>query len=148
MFHFFTHSFIPSFLNKRRDSTREIPYLTNKYNHSLLVTFAFPIALDRIGWKIYMINGAWDILELLFVIFFWIETKGKTLEEIDEVIDGVKHSDMLDLDLLKRGDGIEAAAEVLEGREITSDRVDSVTIDAGRKGPNVNYKEATERTNM
>lgn len=95
-----------------------------------------------------MINGAWDILELLFVIFFWIETKGKTLEEIDEVIDGVKHSDMLDLDLLKRGDGIEAAAEVLEGREITSDRVDSVTIDAGRKGPNVNYKEATERTNM
>ncbi|KAJ9293513.1 hypothetical protein DTO271G3_7778 [Paecilomyces variotii] len=109
----------------------------------LLVTFAFPIALDRIGWKIYMINGAWDILELLFVIFFWIETKGKTLEEIDEVIDGVKRSDMSDLDLLKRTDGIVAAAEVLEGREITSDRVD-----AGRKGPKVASKEATKRTDM
>lgn len=94
-----------------------------------------------------MINGAWDILELLFVILFWIETKGKTLEEIDEVIDGVKHSDMPDLDLLKRGNGIEAAAEVLEGREITTDRVDPV-MDVGQKGPKVNYKEATERTNM
>lgn len=32
-----------------------------------------------------MINGAWDVLEVLFVLYFWVETKGKTLEEIDEV---------------------------------------------------------------
>ena len=51
----------------------------------LLVTFAFPYALEAIGWKTYMINGACDVLELAFVLLFWVETKGKTLEEIDEV---------------------------------------------------------------
>jgi len=51
----------------------------------LMVTFAFPYALAAIKWKTYMINGAWDIFELAFVFYFWVETKGKTLEEIDEV---------------------------------------------------------------
>lgn len=51
----------------------------------LLVTFAFPYALAAIEWKTYMINGAWDVLELAFVLYFWVETKGKSLEEIDEV---------------------------------------------------------------
>lgn len=50
-----------------------------------MVTFAFPYALAAIGWKTYMINGAWDVLEIAFLIYFWVETKGKTLEEIDEV---------------------------------------------------------------
>ncbi|KAF3388651.1 Lactose permease [Penicillium rolfsii] len=64
----------------------------------LLTTFAFPYALEAMGWKTYMINGAWDVLELLFVIFFWVETKGKTLEEIDEVMDGQKHNSIPDLE--------------------------------------------------
>jgi hypothetical protein len=51
----------------------------------LLVTFAFPYALAAISWKTYMINGAWDVFELAFVMYFWVETKGKTLEEVDEV---------------------------------------------------------------
>jgi hypothetical protein len=51
-----------------------------------------PIALKNIGWKIYMINGGWDILMLLAVILFWVETKGKTLEEMDEVIGGERYS--------------------------------------------------------
>ena len=38
-----------------------------------------------------MINGAWDVLQLVFVVVFWVETKGKTLEEVDEVFDGVRH---------------------------------------------------------
>lgn len=96
-----------------------------------------------------MINGAWDVLELLFVVFFWIETKGKTLEEIDEVIDGVKHSDMPDLDVLKRVEGIEeASTEVLEGRELVRDLIDPA-MDAGKKGSKVDYKESgLERTDM
>ena len=64
----------------------------------LLVTFAFPYALDTIGWKTYMINGAWDVLELAFVCFFWVETKGKTLEEIDDLFDGAKHIIVPDLE--------------------------------------------------
>ncbi|KAL2219712.1 putative sugar transporter [Thermoascus aurantiacus ATCC 26904] len=37
-------------------------------------------------------------LELLFVIFCWVETKGKTLEEIDAAIEGVKRGAVPDLD--------------------------------------------------
>jgi hypothetical protein len=52
-----------------------------------------PIALANITWKIYFINGSWDVLMVIAIALFWIETKGKTLEEIDEVIEGVRHSD-------------------------------------------------------
>ena len=58
----------------------------------LMATMAFPYALERIGWKTFMINGAWDVVQLIFVILFWVETKDKTLEEIDELFDGIRHS--------------------------------------------------------
>jgi hypothetical protein len=54
---------------------------------SILFVFLMPIALANIGWMFYMINGGWDILMLLAIIFFWVETKGKTLEEMDEIIE-------------------------------------------------------------
>ncbi|KAH9213622.1 MFS sugar transporter-like protein [Leptodontidium sp. 2 PMI_412] len=69
----------------------------------LVVTFTFPYMMEAIGWKTYMINGAWDVLELVFILFFWVETKGKTLEEIDEVLDGTKHSRVPDLEDILRG---------------------------------------------
>ncbi|KAK7747080.1 hypothetical protein SLS62_009236 [Diatrype stigma] len=71
----------------------------------LMVTMAFPIALDVIGWKTYMINGAWDVLQVVFIIIFWIETKGKTLEEIDEDFDGSKATNTIHVQ------------DVLEGRD-------------------------------
>jgi hypothetical protein len=66
----------------------------------LMVTFAFPFALDAIGWKTYMINGAWDVLELVVVLVTWVETRGRTLEEIDENLDGVVHSEVPKLQTL------------------------------------------------
>ncbi|CAK7235265.1 hypothetical protein SEUCBS140593_009226 [Sporothrix eucalyptigena] len=76
----------------------------------------YPIrANDAIGWKLYMINGCWDVLELAFVAYFWIETKGKTLEEIDELIDGTKHSDIPDIDIIRQGKT--DLGEVLVGME-------------------------------
>ena len=62
-----------------------------------------PIALANIGWKTYMINGAWDIVMLIAILYYWIETKGKTLEEIDELIEGEKHSDVPDLEQVLAG---------------------------------------------
>jgi hypothetical protein len=67
----------------------------------LFVTFVFPFALDAIGWKTYIINASFDILMVLFVIFYWVETQGLTLEEVDIKFDGVKHSDVPDLEDLK-----------------------------------------------
>jgi len=71
---------------------------------ALMAVFAFPFALANIGWKTYMINAAWDALEVPFVMWYWVETKGKTLEEIDELLDGVKHSNAPDLEKVIRGD--------------------------------------------
>jgi hypothetical protein len=41
-------------------------------------------------------------LALLFIIFVWVETKGKSLVEIDILMDGVKHADVPDVyDVIK-----------------------------------------------
>ncbi|KAJ4470825.1 sugar transporter [Lentinula aciculospora] len=74
---------------------------------ALLIVFTMPVALAKIGWKTYMINGAWDIVMLVVILYYWIETKGKTLEEIDEVIEGKKHSDVPDLEKIIRGDAVQ-----------------------------------------
>ncbi|PPQ99579.1 LOW QUALITY PROTEIN: hypothetical protein CVT26_008400 [Gymnopilus dilepis] len=59
---------------------------------AILIVFTMPVALNKLAWKTYMINGAWDVIMLLLIMYYWVETKGKTLEAIDEAIDGVKHS--------------------------------------------------------
>lgn len=49
------------------------------------MTFVFPFALEAISWKLYMINGAYNALQAIFVYFFWVETRGMTLEAIDQL---------------------------------------------------------------
>ncbi|KAF7348361.1 Hexose transporter protein [Mycena sanguinolenta] len=71
---------------------------------ALMAVFAFPFALVAIGWKTYLINAAWDALEVPFVWWYWVETAGKTLEEIDELLDGVKHSTAPDVEKVIRGE--------------------------------------------
>jgi hypothetical protein len=80
-----------------------------------VVTFAFPFALARICWKTYMINASWDVLEIAFIIWYWVETSNKTLEEIDECIDGEYHSTSPVLMGVIKG---EVDTEVEEGLEI------------------------------
>lgn len=50
-----------------------------------------------------MINGAWDVIMLGMIAYWWVETKGKTLEEIDEVLEGTKHTDVPDLENIYKG---------------------------------------------
>ncbi|KXN92315.1 Lactose permease [Leucoagaricus sp. SymC.cos] len=47
--------------------------------------YAGPIALGRIQWKYYIVYIAWDIFECIVIYFFAVETKGRTLEELDEI---------------------------------------------------------------
>ncbi|MCJ1358685.1 MAG: hypothetical protein MMC33_008685 [Icmadophila ericetorum] len=70
---------------------------------ALLIVWTMPIALANIGWKTYMINGSWDMLMVSLIAYFWVETKGRTLEELDEVLEGTKHSDVPDLEMIYRG---------------------------------------------
>lgn len=65
--------------------------------------FAFLFALERIGWKLYVINASWNIAIFTFIAYYWVEVKGKTLEEIDVLFDGVKHSDVPDIEVVLSG---------------------------------------------
>ena len=69
----------------------------------VFISFVFPFALETIGWKFYIINAAWDVVqvnepynELLtkatIIFLYYQETRGKTLEAIDEVFDGRRHT--------------------------------------------------------
>lgn len=70
---------------------------------ALLIVWTMPIALANIGWKAYMTNGAWDAVMVGLIAYFWVETKGRTLEEIDEVLEGTKHSNVPDLEMIYSG---------------------------------------------
>ncbi|EXJ80600.1 hypothetical protein A1O3_06883 [Capronia epimyces CBS 606.96] len=68
----------------------------------LMITFAFPYSFDAIGWKTYMINASFNVLTLIYVSIYWVETSGRSLEEVDALMDGEKHADVPDvLDVLK-----------------------------------------------
>ncbi|KAI5779594.1 general substrate transporter [Geopyxis carbonaria] len=41
-----------------------------------------PVALDKIGWKYYIVYDCWLAVEFLFVYFFFVETRYTPLEEI------------------------------------------------------------------
>jgi len=47
-----------------------------------------PIALDRLGWKYYLVYVGWLAFELVYVVLFVVETKDRTLEETAALFDG------------------------------------------------------------
>ncbi|UOH83097.1 hypothetical protein LQV05_005811 [Cryptococcus neoformans] len=54
---------------------------------SLLVQLITPISLEKIGWWTYMPWVCWDIFEVIAWYFLAVETKGLTLEELDEIFE-------------------------------------------------------------
>ncbi|KAK0756312.1 hypothetical protein N5P37_011227 [Trichoderma harzianum] len=53
-----------------------------------ILVLVTPIALQTIGWKMYIINASWDVgMVALIQWYFWVEIKGKSLEEIDTIFD-------------------------------------------------------------
>jgi MFS family permease len=53
----------------------------------LVPIFAFPIAMERIGWITYLVNGGFDVFVLLVVALYWVETKNLSLEEVSRRFD-------------------------------------------------------------
>ncbi|KFY29121.1 hypothetical protein V491_00180 [Pseudogymnoascus sp. VKM F-3775] len=52
---------------------------------SAVIQYSSGPAFEHIMYYFYIVFIAWDILELTVIYFFWPETKGRTLEELDEV---------------------------------------------------------------
>ncbi|KAL1975650.1 hypothetical protein VTN31DRAFT_4042 [Thermomyces dupontii] len=50
-------------------------------------TFAAPVALRDIEYWFYVFFVFWDCFEFAFIYFFFVETKGRTLEELNEVFE-------------------------------------------------------------
>ena len=65
-----------------------------------------------------MANGAWDVVMLAAIMYYWVETKGKSLEEIDAVLEGKKHSDVPDLEVIYKGKEDVRASLVVEVNEL------------------------------
>ncbi|GME84093.1 unnamed protein product [Ambrosiozyma monospora] len=51
----------------------------------VMAGFVNPVALDAIGWKYYLVFVALIVFDMTVVFFTFVETSGKTLEEIVEV---------------------------------------------------------------
>lgn len=57
-------------------------------NAALMVNqFGLPVAIKNIGWKLYIVFVGWCIVESAVVFLFLVETKGRTLEELDEIFE-------------------------------------------------------------
>ncbi|KAJ7675846.1 general substrate transporter [Mycena polygramma] len=52
---------------------------------SLVNTYATPIALANIGWRIYCAFIAWDLLSCVLIWTLVVETSGRTLEELNDI---------------------------------------------------------------
>jgi len=50
-------------------------------------TYGISIGIEKIGWKLYLVYIAWIVIELVIIYFFFVETAGKTLEEMKEIFD-------------------------------------------------------------
>lgn len=78
------------------------------YGFCVMMTYTLPLALENIGWRFYAINAAWNCGIVAIIWFLFVETKGKTLEEVDALFDGTVHFEV---------GGMEKGAVVIEGVE-------------------------------
>lgn len=76
----------------------------------LLNQFAWPVSMQKIGWKTYIIFTIWCAVQSTVVWFFIPETRNRTLEELDEIFNSpnpVKTS------IAKKRLGIDAYGDVV-----------------------------------
>ncbi|KAL1611190.1 hypothetical protein SLS59_000831 [Nothophoma quercina] len=50
-------------------------------------TYGISVGMEKIGWKLYIVYIAWICVEIAFIFFFFVETAGKTLEELKEIFE-------------------------------------------------------------
>lgn len=94
--------------------------------------FVIPIGIDAGSWKFYFFFEGWLIIQLVTVYFFFIETRGATLEEINRTFDGadaveeikqkanqaVGVDDITDIGNLRKGEDDGVGAQVTHVDEI------------------------------
>ncbi|KAJ6515537.1 hypothetical protein C8R45DRAFT_956853 [Mycena sanguinolenta] len=54
---------------------------------ALVNNYAGAVGFQSIGWKYIMVWAVWDVVETVVIWFYAVETKGRTLEELDEIFE-------------------------------------------------------------
>jgi len=81
----------------------------------MLNQFAWPVALEKIGWRTYVIFTIWCGVQSVVIYFFIPETKNRTLEELDEIFNS---SNPVKASLAKKRLGFDAYGEVVNIQDI------------------------------
>jgi len=50
-------------------------------------TYGISVGIEKIGWKLYLVYIVWICIEIALIFFFFVETAGKTLEELKEIFE-------------------------------------------------------------
>ncbi|CAO2649157.1 Nn.00g101060.m01.CDS01 [Neocucurbitaria sp. VM-36] len=50
-------------------------------------TYGISVGIEKIGWKLYLVYIAWICVEIAIIFLFFVETAGKTLEELKEIFE-------------------------------------------------------------
>jgi Sugar (and other) transporter len=98
-------SYPPEILNYTCRTSGMAAFSFTAWSSVVFISFVFPFGLQGIGWKFYIVNAGWDVLQVdilhesklmktLIIFLFYEETLGKTLEAIDEVFDGIRHTEV------------------------------------------------------
>lgn len=48
-------------------------------------TYGISVGIEAIAWKLYIVYCAWIAVEMVVIYFFFVETAGKTLEELSQI---------------------------------------------------------------
>ncbi|KAJ7129328.1 major facilitator superfamily domain-containing protein [Mycena epipterygia] len=54
---------------------------------AMVNNFAGAVAFQKIGWKYMLVPAAWDVVETIVIWMYAVETKGRTLEELDVIFE-------------------------------------------------------------
>jgi hypothetical protein len=50
-------------------------------------TYGIAVGMEAIGWKLYLVYIGWIVVEMVVIFFFFVETAGKTLEELSVIFE-------------------------------------------------------------
>ena len=69
--------------NTRAKGMAYLAFMNNAVK--VMNTYVPPIAIANSGWKYYILYVVWDAFGIVVIYFFFVETRGWSLEEIEEL---------------------------------------------------------------
>ncbi|KAH7402711.1 MFS lactose permease-like protein [Pyrenochaeta sp. MPI-SDFR-AT-0127] len=96
--------------------------IANFYN-----TFVTGIAFSGAGWKYYFLFIFWDIFEFIFIYFFFIETRRRTLEEVGEIFKAKRpvKASLSKTRIIMHGNG-RGVTEMVDKEELVTERFETI----------------------